>query len=214
MRQNAVDAPDSKVPAAVRSTDFDTAMMQRCIALSAGMPRIGDLPIACVISDGKRVVAEATNQVFREGDVTRHAEIIAISLAQKVLKRRNLSDCILYSTIEPCPMCSFPIRESRIKRVVYALNSPMMGGVSKWNILRDPSISDAIPEVFGPVPDVIAGLLSRDAARVWWRWNPLIWAFIKRRGFFGQPPATDDGSLMPAIRQGAGWLRSLIATWR
>jgi tRNA(adenine34) deaminase len=145
---------------------IDTAMMRRCIRLSATAPLRGDLPIACLICEGDHVIAEATNQVRQDGDVTRHAELVAISNAQKVLKRKSLSSYTLYTTIEPCPMCSFPIRETRISRVVYALSSPMMGGVSKWNILRDTEISNTIPEVFGSVPEVIAGLGNYKAPRV------------------------------------------------
>ena len=189
---------------------IDMAMMRRCIRLSATAPLHGDLPIACLICEGDHVIAEATNQVRQDGDVTRHAELVAISNAQKTLKRKSLSSYTLYTTIEPCPMCSFPIRETRISRVVYALSSPMMGGVSKWNILRDTEISTAIPEVFGSVPEVIAGLLWREAAKVWWTWNPIIWGIIKYRGCFGPAPATNDGERMQAIRSSHGWLRSLL----
>ena len=189
---------------------IDTAMMRRCIRLSATAPLHGDLPIACLICEGDHVIAEATNQVRQDGDVTRHAELVAISNAQKALKRKSLSSYTLYTTIEPCPMCSFPIRETRISRVVYALSSPMMGGVSKWNILRDTEISNAIPEVFGSVPEVIAGLLWQEAAKVWWTWNPIIWGIIKYRGCFGPAPATNDGERMQAIRPSHGWLRSLL----
>ena len=88
----------------------------------------------------------------------RHAEILAISEAQRVLGRSDLSDCTIYSNVEPCPMCSFPIRETRIGRVVYAISSPMMGGFSKWNVLGDNEISNVMPQVFGDAPEVAAGL--------------------------------------------------------
>ena len=57
--------------------------------------------------------------------------------------------CTLYSNVEPCAMCSYCIRETRIRKVVYAIRSPIMGGHSKWRILQDPQISSVIPEVFG-----------------------------------------------------------------
>jgi tRNA(adenine34) deaminase len=188
----------------------DLAMMVHCIRLSATAPKRGDLPVACLICDGDRIIAETTNQVRQQGDVTRHAELVAISNAQKILKRKSLSGCTLYTTVEPCPMCSFPIRETRMSRVVYAISSPIMGGISKWNILRDTEISNIVPEVFGPVPEIIAGLLWREAAKVWWTWNPVIWGIIRHRGCFGPAPATDDGERMKAIRDPRGWLRSLL----
>ena len=194
----------------MRQADTDSEMMRHCIHLSATAVRGRDLPIACVICDGDTIVAEATNQVRQDGDVTRHAELIAISEAQRRLGRRNLSTCTLYSTVEPCPMCSFPIRETRIGRVIYALNSPKMGGVSKWNVLRDPEISSVMPEVFGPIPEIVAGLQRREAARVWWMWNPLIWAVIRYRGCFGADTKSEAVERIEAARPRQGWLRSLL----
>ncbi len=132
-------------------------------------------------------MAEAINRVVQDGDVTRHAEILAISEAQRILGRSDLSDCTIYSNVEPCPMCAFPIRETRIGRVVYAISSPMMGGFSKWNVLGDNEISNVMPEVFGERPEVAAGLHYREAAAVWRKWNPLFWLGIRFRGCLADP---------------------------
>ena len=187
----------------------DITMMRRCIHLSMTAPR-SDLPIACVICDSDGVIAEATNQVRQNGDVTRHAEIVAIRQAQTTLKRKSLSHCTLYTTVEPCAMCSFMIRETQISRVVYSISSPMMGGISKWNILRDTEISNMIPEVFGSVPEVIANLLWREATQVWWKWNPIAWQIIKYRKCFGPEPATEVGDYLPPIISSISWLRRLL----
>jgi tRNA(adenine34) deaminase len=88
-------------------------------------------------------------------------------------------------------MCSFPIRETRIGRVIFAISSPMMGGFSRWNVLRDSELVQAMPEAFGPVPEVIIGLGRKDAEKVWWKWNPVIWTIIKQRGCFGKGSASD-----------------------
>ena len=61
-----------------------------------------------------------------------------------------------------------------------------MGGLSKWNVLRDVELSHALPEVFGPVPEVIVGLLREEAEKVWQAWNPVFWAVIKNRGYLGE----------------------------
>lgn len=191
-------------------SDIDSRMMQRCIGLSATATTRGEFPFACVICEGDTVVAESTNLVRQDGDVTRHAELVAISEAQKVLGRKRLSGCTLYSNIEPCPMCSFPIREARISRVVYAIRSPKMGGASRWNILRDTELSRVMPEAFGPVPEVISGFMGREAAKVWRTWNPLIWAIILRRGCFAHAPEVDGVETLSAIPTPHGWLRSLL----
>ena len=156
--------------------------MRRCVELSAEAVRANELPFSCVICRDGEIVVETTNRVVRDADVTRHAEIIAISEAQRVLGRKDLSDCTLYSNVEPCPMCSFPIRETRISRVVYSISSPMMGGFSKWGVLSDREISDVMPQVFGKAPDISGGLMYRDAAAVWRSWNPLFWFGIRLKG--------------------------------
>jgi tRNA(adenine34) deaminase len=111
--------------------------------------------------------------------------MLAMSEAQKALGRRRLKDCTLYSNVEPCAMCAFPIRETGIGRVAFAIVSPVMGGLSKWNVLGDPGISERMPQYFRRPPEVVAGLLEAEAEQVWRDWNPLIWTVIKRRGCLG-----------------------------
>ena len=169
----------------------DTAMMERCIALSKTAGAEGEFPFACVIARGGEVIVETTNRVARDGDVTRHAEIVAVSLAQKVLGTKDLSGCTLYTNVEPCAMCSFPIRETRISRVVYGIGSRLMGGDSKWDVLGDPDLARVMPEAFGEAPEVVRGFMRRDAEKAWRNWNPLIWGVIRYRGCFGEPPKAE-----------------------
>ena len=177
-RKRRVEEPQEPAPSG------DAAMMARCIELSKTALCYGEFPFACVICKDGEVVAETTNRVVRDADITRHAELLAVSEAQKVLGRGNLSGCTLYSTVEPCPMCSFPIRESRISRVVFSIRSPLMGGHSRWNVLEDDVLSKRMPEAFGAAPEVIPGLLHKEAARVWRAWNPVIWGVIRLRRVF------------------------------
>jgi len=192
-------------------SDIDLKMMRRCVELSAEAVRANELPFSCVICRDGEIVAEATNRVVRDGDVTHHAEILAISAAQRALGRNNLSDCTIYSNVEPCPMCSFPIRETKIGRVVYAISSPMMGGHSKWNVLGDRQISDVMPQVFGDAPEVCAGLLYRDAATVWRSWNPLFWFGIRLRGCLAESN-NDAMAILQPQPQRRGLTRRFI-TW-
>jgi tRNA(adenine34) deaminase len=178
---------------------IDLKMMRRCVELSAAAVRQQELPFACVICRDGEIVAETINRVVQQADVTKHAEILAISEAQRILGRTDLSDCTIYSNVEPCPMCSFPIRETRIGRVVYAISSPMMGGFSKWNVLGDNEISNIMPQVFGDTPEVAAGLHYREAAAVWRKWNPIFWIGIRFRGCLAEP-ATAGAHLMLQVR--------------
>ena len=101
---------------------IDIRMMRRCIELSRIATTQGEFPFAALIcSKDGTVLAEATNRVARDRDVTRHAELLAVSEAQKVLGQAGLAECTIYSNLEPCVMCSFPIRESRIGRVVFGI---------------------------------------------------------------------------------------------
>ena len=171
----------------MNQADIDAAMMRHCISLSATATKKGEFPFAAIVCDGAKIVAEATNSVAQDCDVTRHAELVAISKAQQVLGKKDLSGCAIYSNVEPCVMCSFPIRETRIARVIFAIRSPLMGGYSKWNLLRDTEISNVMPEAFGCVPETIVGLLQDEAEKVWRKWNPVIWGVIRYRGCFGAP---------------------------
>jgi tRNA(adenine34) deaminase len=193
---------------------IDLKMMRRCVELSAVAVGRHELPFACVVSRDGEIVAEAINRVVQDGDVTKHAEILAISEAQTILGRSDLSDCTIYSNVEPCPMCSFPIRETRIGRVVYAISSPMMGGFSKWNVLGDNEISNVMPEVFGDKPEVAAGLQYREAAAVWRKWNPVFWLGIRFRGCLADPAqdgATQTLQVRRPQRRLVRWLLAFVS---
>jgi len=163
---------------------LDREMMSRAIALSVRSGEVGEYPYGAVIRRASDVVAESINLVAYENDVTRHAEVAAISKAQKALGTVNLADCEMYASAEPCASCSYAIRESRIRRVIYGLRSPHMGGVSKWSVLTDEDLSNNMPEVFDPPPETIAGFMAHEVEQALLRWNPLMWGVVKARGIF------------------------------
>lgn len=73
---------------------------------------------ACVVKDNK-VISTAHNTVWKDTDITRHAEINAIMDACKVLNNIDLSSCTIYSTCEPCPMCFSACHWARISKIIY-----------------------------------------------------------------------------------------------
>ena len=182
----------------------DVAMMRRCLALSKTSGDLGEYPYAAIICRNGEFVCESINRVTRDRDVTRHAEVVALSEAQKALRQTSLDDCTIYVNAEPCAYCSYAIRETRIGRVVYALKSPVMGGRSRWNILADRRLSDTMPEVFALPPEIVAGYMEKEAEEVFATWNPLIWQFIKSRGLFVAHPAKEKIQGAHARRNGIG----------
>jgi tRNA(adenine34) deaminase len=169
----------------------DAEMMRRAIALAVRSGEEGEYPYGVVICRKGEVVAESINRVAKERDVTRHAEVVAISAAQKKLGTVSLDDCTIYVSAESCAYCCYAIRESRIGRVVYGLTSPHMGGVSKWPVLIDRGISDTMPETFAAPPEIIAGFMAQEAEDALLRWNPVIAGAMKVKGLFVVRPLTE-----------------------
>jgi tRNA(adenine34) deaminase len=168
----------------VNTTPTDAEMMQRAIALSVRSGDDGEYPYGVVIARDGQTVAESINRVKHEHDVTRHAEVVAISAAQKALGTVSLDDCAIYVSAEPCVYCCYAIRESRIGRVVYGLRSPHMGGVSKWPVLTDEDISNTMPEVFAAPPEIVAGFMAKEAEAALMKINPVVGGAMKLRGLF------------------------------
>jgi tRNA(adenine34) deaminase len=98
--------------------DTDHVMMTRCIDLAKTSGRAGEYPYAAIICRDGTVVAESINRVAHDHDATRHAEVVAISAAQKALASISLDQCEIYVNAEPCAYCCYAIRETRIRRVV------------------------------------------------------------------------------------------------
>jgi tRNA(adenine34) deaminase len=192
----------------------DKALMARCVELSRIAVSKGEYPFGTVITLDGNIVAEAINRTIREGDVTRHAEIIALSNAQKTIGRDLLRRCTLYSNIEPCAMCSYCVRETSISRVVYGLGSPVMGGLSKWNILRDGHMSDRMPQIFGAAPEVASGFLVPEVQQVWRDWNPLAWEMIKLRRLLTDPSIQEGHiHIQPAHRRSLWHTLQILFAW-
>src|SRR3954462_626847 len=172
----------------------DAEMMRRAIALAVRSGEAGEYPYGVVICRDGNAVAESINRVAHEHDVTRHAEVVAISEAQKTLGTVSLDDCSIYVSAEPCAYCCYAIRESRIGRVVYGLTSPHMGGVSKWPVLIDRDLSDAMPEVFAAPPEILAGFMAQEAEDALLQASPVIGRAMKARGLFVAPQTVVDAT--------------------
>jgi tRNA(Arg) A34 adenosine deaminase TadA len=101
--------------------EADTRFLERAIALSQdGMRQGNGGPFGCVIVKNDEIIGEGFNMVVAENDPTSHAEIVAIRRACQKLKSFQLSECEIYASCEPCPMCLGAIYWARPARVIYA----------------------------------------------------------------------------------------------
>ena len=94
--------------------------MKRAIELSKESINSGGGPFGSVIVKNDKIISEGINRVTVNNDPTAHGEIVAIRNACNELNTFNLSNCSLYSSCEPCPMCMSAIYWSRIGKVYYA----------------------------------------------------------------------------------------------
>lgn len=99
-----------------------------------------EVPVGCVIVNNNDIISRSSNMVELLNDSTAHAELIAITSAQNSLNSKNLDNCILYTTLEPCIMCFGAIYWSKINTVVYA-TSDKKRGFSRHSIETDRKIN-------------------------------------------------------------------------
>ena len=81
-----------------------------------------DIPVGCIIVENGKIIAKAHNTREKEHKITGHAEINAIEKACKKKKTWHLTDCELYTTLEPCEMCIEAIKQARIRKVYFDAN--------------------------------------------------------------------------------------------
>jgi len=96
-----------------------------------------EVPVGTVIVRGGRIIARAFNQVELLKDATAHAEMLALTQAESAVGDWRLTDCTLYVTKEPCPMCAGAIVHTRLARVVFGAPDPKAGAAgSALNLLQ------------------------------------------------------------------------------
>ena len=101
--------------------------------------RNGDVPVGAVLVAGDRIIAKAHNEKEAGRMATAHAEILCLERGCEQLKNWRLSDCTLYVTMEPCPMCAGALWSSRIGRIVFGVKDPVAGACGTvWSFADSP----------------------------------------------------------------------------
>lgn len=121
-----------------------------------------EVPIGAVIVHQGRVIGSAHNQREQLRDPTAHAEMIAITQAAEALGSWRLNDCLLYATLEPCPMCAGAIVQARIPWVIYGAADPKAGAVhTLYRLLEDTRLNHTCQVTAGVLAEPCGAVLSQ-----------------------------------------------------
>ncbi len=132
--------------------------MTRALTLANQAASCGDVPVGCVIVRDGVILGEGRNRREERGDATAHAEIEAIRQASETLGSWRLDGCTLYVTLEPCPMCSGAIINSRISVVRYGAKEEKTGCCG--------SVLNLFEEKFNHKPKLYGGLLESECRTI------------------------------------------------
>ena len=121
-----------------------------------------EVPVGAVVVSLKQgVIGRAHNQRERLKDPTAHAEMIAITQAAQALGSWRLENCVLYATLEPCPMCAGAVVQARLPLVVYGAADPKAGACDTlYRITSDPRLNHRARVVGGVLVDRCAAVLT------------------------------------------------------
>ena len=120
----------------------DEFFMGEALRQAAKAFQADEVPVGVVIVREGKIIARAYNQVELLKDATAHAEMLALTQAEAIVGGWRLTDCTLYATKEPCPMCAGAIVHTRLARVVFGASDPKCGTAgSAMNLLQFPTLN-------------------------------------------------------------------------
>ena len=134
------------------------AYMSQALELAREAAAGGDVPVGCVIVRDGEVIGRGRNRREERGDATAHAEVEAIRDACARLGSWRLHRCVLYVTLEPCPMCAGAIVNARVEEVRYGVKDEKAGCCG--------SVLNLFEERFNHRPRVYQGPLKRECEAV------------------------------------------------
>jgi tRNA(adenine34) deaminase len=120
-----------------------------------------EVPVGAVVVHKHMIIAKGYNQVEKMHDPTAHAEMIALTAAASHIENKFLKECVLYVTMEPCPMCAGAIVLSRIPTVVFGCYDSKMGACgSVMNIAENKKLNHMVHVVGGVLDAECGGLVK------------------------------------------------------
>ena len=139
----------------------DSYFMSQALRQAVKAYEAEEVPIGAVVVREGRIIARAANQVETLKDATAHAEMLAITQAENALGDWRLTDCDLYVTKEPCPMCAGALVHARLRRVIFGCHDARGGAAGGLiNILQMPGLNHRC-EITGGVMGEESGQLLK-----------------------------------------------------
>jgi tRNA(adenine34) deaminase len=139
------------------------ALMLHAIELAKQAESIGEVPIGCVVVDDltNQIIGRGYNRREIDHDPTAHAEILALREAAQTRGHWRLTDCTLYVTLEPCPMCAGALVNARLPRLVYGCDDPKAGAVrTLFQLCQDARLNHRVEVTAGVMADECSRLLQ------------------------------------------------------
>ena len=137
----------------------DAHFMGEALRQAARAYEAEEVPVGAVVVREGRIIARAFNQVELLKDATAHAEMLALTAAEEAVRDWRLTDCDLYVTKEPCPMCAGALVHTRIRRLIFGCADLTAGAAgSMMNLLQMPGLNHRC--------EVTSGILQNDCAAI------------------------------------------------
>jgi tRNA(adenine34) deaminase len=139
----------------------DEYFMRLALQAAQEAAEADEAPVGAVMVAAGKVIAIERNRREEWQDPTAHAELLAIVAAAKTLNNWRLEQCMLFVTLEPCPMCAGAIVQARIPRVVYGTRDPKAGAArSLFQLLEDSRLNHQVEVCEGLLAEECGAILS------------------------------------------------------
>jgi tRNA(adenine34) deaminase len=139
----------------------DAYFMREALRMATRGCEADEVPIGAVVVREGKIIARAFNQVELLKDATAHAEMLAITQAEAAVGDWRLTNCDLFVTKEPCPMCAGALVHVRMRRVIFGCDDPRGGAAGGLlNLLQNPGLNHQCMITAGVLRDECANLLQ------------------------------------------------------
>ena len=139
--------------------ELDETFMREALRLAVKAREGEEVPVGAVVVRGGKIISRGYNQVELLKDATAHAEMLALTAAEAAVGDWRLTDCDLYITKEPCPMCAGAIVHTRIRRVVFGCSDIRAGAAGTvMNLIQHNALNHR--------SEITSGVLQNECAAI------------------------------------------------